>query len=86
MSFRSTPALVEVAGLLRGGCQNVVCLTGAGISCGAGIPDFRSKGGMYETLRPDLLTATPTQRYSMSVDPTQGTAACLFFAFPPTHH
>ena len=33
-------------------CQKVVVLTGAGVSCAAGIPDFRSPGGLYDTLRP----------------------------------
>jgi NAD-dependent SIR2 family protein deacetylase len=34
-------------------CRRVVVLTGAGVSVAAGIPDFRSPGGMYETLRPE---------------------------------
>ena len=42
-------------------CQKVVVLTGAGVSCAAGIPDFRSPGGLYDTLRPELITATPAQ-------------------------
>ena len=43
-------------------CRSVVVLTGAGMSVAAGIPDFRSPGGMYATLRPELLTATPQQQ------------------------
>jgi len=50
--------------------KSVAALLGAGISVGSGIPDFRSKGGMYDTLRPELLTATPEQRQKMQDDPT----------------
>jgi len=35
-----------------------------------GIPDFRSPGGMYDTLRPELLTATEMQRKEMGLNPT----------------
>ena len=51
-------------------CQRVVVLTGAGVSCAAGIPDFRSPGGMYDTLRPELITASPQERAAMARDPT----------------
>jgi len=53
-----------------GKCKNIVFLTGAGVSVGAGIPDFRSPGGMYDTLRPELLTATDEQKRQMKIDPT----------------
>jgi len=51
-------------------CKSIVFLTGAGVSVGAGIPDFRSPGGMYDTLQPDLLTATSSERELMKSDPT----------------
>ena len=51
-------------------CQRVVVLTGAGVSCAAGIPDFRSPGGLYDTLRPELITASPQERAAMARDPT----------------
>eukprot|EP00301_Raphidiophrys_heterophryoidea_P000313 c10154_g1_i2.p1 GENE.c10154_g1_i2~~c10154_g1_i2.p1 ORF type:complete len:294 (+),score=59.26 c10154_g1_i2:64-882(+) len=64
--------LHTIAGKLsRGEFKNVVVLTGAGVSVAAGIPDFRSPGGMYQTLRPELLTATEAQRESMRDDPSQ---------------
>jgi NAD-dependent SIR2 family protein deacetylase len=57
-------------GLRCGKYKRVTFLTGAGTSVNAGIPDFRSPGGMYDTLRPELLTATDRQRAIMKTDPT----------------
>eukprot|EP00536_Pseudo-nitzschia_multiseries_P006207 jgi/Psemu1/255190/estExt_Genewise1Plus.C_1290055 len=51
-------------------CQSIVVLTGAGVSVASGIPDFRSPGGMYDTLRPELLTAEPWEQELMERDPT----------------
>ena len=51
-------------------CKSICVLTGAGVSVASGIPDFRSPGGMYSTLNPDLLTASPYQRNLMKSDPT----------------
>ena len=51
-----------VSSILNGSIKKVIVLTGAGVSVSSGIPDFRSKGGLYDTLKPDLLTATPSQR------------------------
>ena len=34
------------------------------------VPDFRSAGGMYETLQPELLTASEFEREGMEIDPT----------------
>eukprot|EP00978_Attheya_sp_CCMP212_P022907 scaffold69257_cov59-Attheya_sp.AAC.1 len=78
----------DVAGLARlilsSECKSVVMLTGAGVSVASGIPDFRSPGGMYDTLRPDLITATPAQRQLMTCDPTYVVEREMFMenAFP----
>jgi NAD-dependent SIR2 family protein deacetylase len=61
-------------------CKSVVLLTGAGMSVGAGIPDFRSPGGLYQTLRPELITATAQQRALMAADPTYVVEKSMFLA------
>lgn len=50
--------------------NNIVVLTGAGISTSSGIPDFRSPGGLYSSLKPELLTATKQQQAMLSINPT----------------
>lgn len=70
--MRTAPS--DLAGLARfilsNECQHVAILSGAGMSCASGIPDFRSPGGMYDTLQPHLITATEQQRQLMRQDPT----------------
>jgi NAD+-dependent protein deacetylase sirtuin 2 len=70
--MRTAPA--DIAGLARfilsQDCQSIAILTGAGVSVASGIPDFRSPGGMYDTLKPELITASEEQRYLMKEDPT----------------
>eukprot|EP00957_Ditylum_brightwellii_P157268 11968974-Ditylum_brightwellii.AAC.1 len=56
--------------ILSSQCKSIAILTGAGVSVASGIPDFRSPGGMYDSLRPELITATPYQRQLMEADPT----------------
>ena len=78
--MRTAP--VDLAGLARfivsNECQHVAILSGAGMSCASGIPDFRSPGGLYETLQPDLITATERQREAIRNDPTQVVTWDLF--------
>ncbi|KAL7511168.1 hypothetical protein ACHAXN_011891 [Cyclotella atomus] len=69
--MRSVTDLASLARfILSPDCQSIVILTGAGVSVASGIPDFRSPGGMYDTLRPELITATEQQRKLMTMDPT----------------
>jgi NAD+-dependent protein deacetylase sirtuin 2 len=67
-------APVDIAGLARlilsDECRSIAILSGAGVSVSSGIPDFRSPGGFYSTLRPELITASPAERHLMSRDPT----------------
>jgi NAD-dependent SIR2 family protein deacetylase len=63
-------------------CKHIAVLSGAGVSVAAGIPDFRSPGGMYDTLKPELLTATDAQRTQMVRDPTAVVSRELFTSNP----
>jgi hypothetical protein len=48
-------------GLQEGQFKKVCFVTGAGISVAAGIPDFRSKGGLYENLGKKYGKSTPEE-------------------------
>ena len=61
-----------------GQCKSIAFLTGAGVSVAAGIPDFRSPGGMYDTLQPHLLSADATEQGWMRQDPTAVVSWDLF--------
>lgn len=77
--FSERPGLRDIVSKLRD-AKRVVVLTGAGVSCASGIPDFRSPGGLYDTLKPDLITATAQQRNLMRVNPTAVVDIRLFSA------
>ena len=62
----------------KGRTPTVVFLTGAGCSTACGIPDFRSLGGMHDTLKPELLTASLKEQNAMRREPTQVVSWNLF--------
>lgn len=78
--MRTTPT--DIMGLARfilsHDCQSIAILTGAGVSVASGIPDFRSPGGIYDTLKPELITASDEQRHRMKIDPTNVVAWSMF--------
>jgi NAD+-dependent protein deacetylase sirtuin 2 len=82
MKVLDIPSLARF--IMSDACQSIVVLTGAGVSVASGIPDFRSPGGMYDTLRPDLLTASLSDRKRIQRDPTYVVSWDLFQrnAFP----
>jgi len=53
-----------------GEIKNIIVLAGAGLSTASGIPDFRSLGGLYDTLPVDALTASEVQKKRLRVEPT----------------
>ncbi|KAL3782571.1 hypothetical protein ACHAW5_004879 [Stephanodiscus triporus] len=64
-------------------CKSIVVLAGAGMSVSCGIPDFRSAGvGLYDTLRPELLTATELERALIEGDPTLALDKGMFLQNP----
>ncbi|KAJ7705405.1 DHS-like NAD/FAD-binding domain-containing protein [Mycena rosella] len=71
--FRSAPPLSSndlegvAAYIASGKCRNIVVMAGAGISRAAGIPDFRSQGGLQETLRKwDIDVRRPQDIFTLS--------------------
>lgn len=63
-----------VCGLKEGRFRRIVCLTGAGVSCASGIPDFRSPNGLYSTLT--------NHRMPHLSDPSIVFDLHLFFQYP----
>lgn len=82
--FGSCPDnLKDVAEFIKSDrCKSILILAGAGMSVASGIPDFRSSGGLYDTLRPEVLTATPVEREAMRCDPTVALEMGMFLQNP----
>ncbi|CDF39244.1 unnamed protein product [Chondrus crispus] len=69
--------LVDVAKLIDD-ARNIVVLTGAGVSVSCGIPDFRSKGGLYDAVLERFGLEDPQAIFDLEefkMDPT------LFYSF-----
>ena len=71
-----------LSSIREGKICKIAVLTGAGCSTAAGIPDFRSAGGLYDTLRPELLTASEKEKALMRADPTMVVNIELFSQNP----
>lgn len=80
MIYRSNSLFPILSDILSGKIQNILILTGAGISVSSGIPDFRSANGLYKTLKSELLTATESQKAAIKDDPTLVVDYSLFRA------
>lgn len=62
--------ITNIANQIKSGSiKKIVVLSGSGISTASGIPDFRSVGGLYNTLKPELITATEKERSLLKKDP-----------------
>ncbi len=57
--------LVEQTKELIDKSSSILVVTGAGISTGAGIPDFRSEGGLYDMVRKKFNLEDPTQIFDI---------------------
>lgn len=75
--------ITEIANAIKtSGPRSISILSGAGISVASGIPDFRSPGGMYDTLLPELLTASEQEKRFLSMDPVGVVSWDLFQVNP----
>ncbi len=79
------PRLSSFASYIASGAR-LSLLFGAGVSTACGVPDFRSPGGLYATLRPELLTATAEERARMAADATAVVEKSLFLKNPLPYH
>ena len=73
------PRVVELINKIKlGEINKIIVLAGAGVSTASGIPDFRSPGGLYNTLNVDTLTATDAQKSRLRAEPTMVVDIDLF--------
>lgn len=83
----SSEAILKVANLIKNGqAKRITLLTGAGASVASGIPDFRSPGGMYATLQPDLLTASEEDKEELRDNPVMVVDKDLFLRNSSPYH
>lgn len=61
--------------------ERILIVTGAGISTGANIPDFRSKGGLYEMVGEKFGLADPTMIFDINYFLSNPS---IFYEFAPT--
>jgi NAD-dependent SIR2 family protein deacetylase len=82
--FEEPPtSLDDVANFIQSEkCNNILCLTGAGMSVASGIPDFRSSNGLYATLDATRLTATQEQIEAIQENPSFSLDQHLFLENP----
>ncbi|KAK9460042.1 DHS-like NAD/FAD-binding domain-containing protein [Lipomyces oligophaga] len=80
----STSRLIDAIALKVSKARRIIIVTGAGISCNAGIPDFRSENGLYNMVKkeyPDAVVKGKDLFDSVLFsDPLSASVFCTFMA------
>lgn len=79
--LRHINTLSDVVRLIRNS-KRIIVLTGAGVSVSCGIPDFRSRDGIYSRLAQDFPDLPDPQVYKVKFKVPCQKAKCLFRSFP----